>query len=854
MATIAPGLNFRIGADVKGINKAIREAERSLKGAVSTFSSIGNSLSLALSAPIAAFGALSIKAAGDMEAMRFALEGTMKDAGRSVNEARAELEELRKAALAPGLDFEQAVRGSVRLQSVGKSAEEARQIIVQLANALALSGGTADQLDGVTRQFTQMIGKGKIMQEDLTIILENMPALAKVMKDTFGTTNAEMLRKMGVNVDDFISKLTTGMQTLPRAQGGIANSIVNAQNAIKQAIADVGAELNKTFNISGKQNDFAEWVAGLAKWFRGLDEDTKRTIASFVVFAAVIGPAFKAMQLMVQVVGAARIAWLSMGKAMAVINSAQGLQGVVKWFGALNVVMKASVIGSIAAVVIAVAAAFSVLSEDMSQAAQTGRMVKDAMREVNSEAARESATLNANIEVLKNSNSTQDERRKAIKALQDQYPEYLGSIDLEKASLTDLNTIQNRVNQSILQSVAARKQSILIDEQYAKIADARLRLQEIEKKGFDALTGEEVKRAGRSLFGTEFEKGFVMASARVATVSDVVKALQSDIKNADDAVKQINTSFKEAFATGDSVVGTDDWSKYYGTVKAGTPAIEEQTGAVNDLADSYRELDKAAKLRTRKQETEEVKAFKADVSPQIEGPQMPDMVQSTEAFSGLPENIGIATSAMQEHITVAGQAAEIYKQIQDGIGGLSTSMQGMANGLLASGDIIGSVFLSMGSAFAEAGEKGAASMGELAAAAVAAAAKVIKTYIQMAVTRAALSALQGLPFPINLAAAAAAGGIASALFSNLIKAVGIPALAEGGVVKHPTAVMVGEYMGARANPEIIAPESKLRDVFSEVLRASGGMGGGKLVARVSGRDLLFVVEQAQVDAGRRRGK
>ena len=247
MAAIAPDLNFRIGADVKGISRAIKEAEKSLNGAVQSFSSIGNSLSLALSAPLAAFGVMSIKAAGKMESLRFALEGTMKDAGRGIGEARAELEALRIAALAPGLDFEQAVRGSVRLQSVGKSAEEARGIIVQLGNALALSGGTADQLDGVTRQFTQMIGKGKLMQEDLSIILENMPALAKVMQDTFGTTNAEMLRDMGVSVEDFIAKLTTGMEALPRAQGGIANSIVNAQNAIQQALASTGEEINRVF-------------------------------------------------------------------------------------------------------------------------------------------------------------------------------------------------------------------------------------------------------------------------------------------------------------------------------------------------------------------------------------------------------------------------------------------------------------------------------------------------------------------------------------------------------------------------------------------------------------------------------
>lgn len=43
----------------------------------------------------------------------------------------------------------------------------------------------------------------------------------------------------------------------------------------------------------------------------------------------------------------------------------------------------------------------------------------------------------------------------------------------------------------------------------------------------------------------------------------------------------------------------------------------------------------------------------------------------------------------------------------------------------------------------------------------------------------------------------------------------IPALANGGVVTKPTMAMVGEYSGASSNPEIVSPESKMREVFVE---------------------------------------
>ncbi len=109
-------------------------------------------------------------------------------------------------------------------------------------------------------------------------------------------------------------------------------------------------------------------------------------------------------------------------------------------------------------------------------------------------------------------------------------------------------------------------------------------------------------------------------------------------------------------------------------------------------------------------------------------------------------------------------------------------------------------------------------------------------------------------FPFNIAAAAAAGALASGLFNKLISSVGIPALAEGGVITGPTTALMGEYPGARTNPEIVTPENKMRDVFKGVMRRYGSMGGGALTTRISGRDILFILEQAQYDSRRTRGR
>jgi len=72
--------------------------------------------------------------------------------------------------------------------------------------------------------------------------------------------------------------------------------------------------------------------------------------------------------------------------------------------------------------------------------------------------------------------------------------------------------------------------------------------------------------------------------------------------------------------------------------------------------------------------------------------------------------------------------------------------------------------------------------------------------------------------------------------------------ADGGIVSGPTMGLVGEYPGARSNPEVIAPLNKLQGMI-------GGVGGGGNVnvtgsVRVDGQDLLIAIERANETAGR----
>lgn len=91
--------------------------------------------------------------------------------------------------------------------------------------------------------------------------------------------------------------------------------------------------------------------------------------------------------------------------------------------------------------------------------------------------------------------------------------------------------------------------------------------------------------------------------------------------------------------------------------------------------------------------------------------------------------------------------------------------------------------------------------------------------VSRAIQDAALTPFVGLLLAPILAAAA--GGIVRTAFNSLI-----PDFASGAIVSGDTLARVGEYPGARSNPEVIAPLSKLQGML--------GDGGGEVVFVIKG--------------------
>ena len=208
----------------------------------------------------------------------------------SYAEAAKQRERLIEASRLPGLNLEQALRSSLQLQAIGETGERATRIITEFGNALALSGQPASELRAVISGLRQISGEGKVLQEDIGIITSRVAALGRGLRETFGGTRAEDIRRfydaLGVRGSEqgprFISDVLKILSELPRAGDTAANAIENLQDTFDRAQATIGQNFLPVIR---------EVTAGLESLAKQVEDNPElaRTIAQWEVFISTLG-------------------------------------------------------------------------------------------------------------------------------------------------------------------------------------------------------------------------------------------------------------------------------------------------------------------------------------------------------------------------------------------------------------------------------------------------------------------------------------------------------------------------------------------------------------------------------------
>jgi tape measure domain-containing protein len=160
--------------------------------------------------------------------------------------AAVKMRELREAAALPGLDLASAVDGQVRLQTMGYTADEATQHIKTLAKNVAAFGGGGNEMKGIILAFSQISSKGQVFAEEINQIAERLPTVRQLMKEAFGTSNAEELQKMGMSAKEFTDRMIAGMEDAQPVTAGLQEEMTKLKLTWNSLFADDSGSVAKT--------------------------------------------------------------------------------------------------------------------------------------------------------------------------------------------------------------------------------------------------------------------------------------------------------------------------------------------------------------------------------------------------------------------------------------------------------------------------------------------------------------------------------------------------------------------------------------------------------------------------------
>ncbi|HET8885238.1 MAG TPA: phage tail tape measure protein [Salinimicrobium sp.] len=646
---------------------------------------------------------------------------------------------------------------------------------------------------------------GKVIQAAMNLSAATGMSLESAVKNlakTYGGLTGELGESIPALRNLTAEQLKSGeaINYVNTAFAGQAEAAAKAGTGGLKQLANSLGDLSEEFGkiITEALMPVVEHLKSAVKWFQGLDQSTKKMIVVVAALAAALGPLLVALGYMMTNV----------------------IPGLIKGYTKLRTLLIANPWTALALAVGAVAAALVVFTRSSSEASVVADTLNEVRKESATSIAKERAQLDTLLKIARDETRTKKEREAAIKALNNISPEYLGNISLET-----INT-QNATDATLAYIAALDKKAL---------AQAAM-----QKK--------------QELFAKKIEK----ENERLSAVPDW---LSSD-------------SFWAMFGVETEVHnGIKDLNKYLEeNVKAGTMSA----AAAESMRKAYGPL-----IEKRKEELSVIDAQIEALNKYIDIPPPPVVAvnpnPTTTTITGIPESLQQESTRIQKEyddiqqiiIDNGGKIDDLEAESQwdfhvnmkseefvAGVEQVKTSAEILEQRMrrlqevgAAVGSSVANVFANFAGSIVD--SLGLASSGfegfvkGLADTVIRLISMMLAQSISQSIAGATASGAATGPaaiFTTPAFIATAVGGVLSAFAA-------IPKFADGGIVSGTTMGIMGEYAGARNNPEVIAPLDKLKGLIAD----SVGDGGGAYIAetKLRGQDLMLALKRTEASRNRR---
>jgi hypothetical protein len=749
-------LIINIGANTKGLNKALGDSQRRIKATTGNIQNLGKQMSIAFTLPAALLGGTALKAY-DVQAQAIAqVEAGLRSTGNTAGYTSEQLQKMASDLQSKTIFGDEAILKDATAQLLTFTNISGEQFARTQKAALDL----ATRLDGDLKGASIQLGKA------LNDPIANLSALSR-SGIQFSTDQKTVIKSL-TETGRLAEAQTLILDELEKQYGGSAEAAAAAgMGGIKQlqnSFGDLQEEFGKV--ISDMLPPLIDFGKEVLASFSNMSEGMKKGIVIITGVVAAVGPMLFVLPKLVEGYGLMK----------------EGIvKGVIPALKKMMAFMVANPYLLVAAAVAAITVAVIDSSTALSEYEKLQESLSKKMSEVGAEAGAQFAKVKQLESAVLDETKAEKERIAALNELQRIAPDHFGNLTLETASYETLTGAVEQYKQSLMEAARVKALQKQLDEVSERMVEiemgAKSSMGTLESL-FAAATGntdiriaQKTRKETYALYQQQQE--LIEQLAEVKTVQDVVSG----------STAQLGTQFQTTGAK----------------VKKAATEVEDfaetfRRSLIEDLKNTPLELPVKPKMKLHTIDPIEEDTSSFDM----------DFEKDYEKFK---EGQEMMRSEWEQTAARTQQFGEMF------------------------GQTIGSVV--------SGGETAGEAMKKLAV-------NVVQTLIGIAQAAVIANATQtatatgAAALPMTPILIAAGLGLVSA-------AIGAIAFADGGIVSGPTLGLVGEYAGAKNNPEVIAPLDKLKSMI-------GDTGGGRMAVygKLQGSDINISGERGKQKLNRTR--
>ncbi|MEG0282279.1 MAG: tape measure protein [Clostridia bacterium] len=275
-------------------------------------SSTGKKLTAFVTGPLAAVTAAGIKYNAEMQTYTTRLKTLLG----SAEEAQKTLDQIKKDAASTPFDVAGLTQANSLLISAGLNADDSRNTILALGDAISASGGGNEELQRMAVNLQQVKNIGKATSLDIKQFAFAGIDVYGILSDYTGKTKNE-LQDMDITWDMLNGSIIKASSEGGRYFGAMQEQSETISGKISTLKDNFSAFAgNMTSNFIPAINKVLDFSSKLLNTFNNLSKENQNSITDFLMFAAATGPVLIGMGKTVTAISKVTIATNTFSKAV----------------------------------------------------------------------------------------------------------------------------------------------------------------------------------------------------------------------------------------------------------------------------------------------------------------------------------------------------------------------------------------------------------------------------------------------------------------------------------------------------------------------------------------------------------